>query len=383
MRKLISYEMQEMFVGSEGAFEPSKNTGQYVSRLDFIQNYGFNFSVNRQPLKQIGSSAFASRQSQLAPDVSFKLDYLLNDGWNEKYLGLDVSNSSYSNPLSTIFSSTGDRNFYVLIAQDQREDIAAATNADGFNVLGIGNAFIGSYSIQLGINDLAKVSCEFVGANASITNYSADNYLPSVNTVSTGQTATGKFGIDFYDSSRSTRVATGFKAVFDNGCYSAGASISAEAVYGGSGVAFGHVFENFTSFSLQLGLERKALYGFGSNYPTTRKIQKPVVATVSLESTVESFSAENLAQKLQQENITVSGYNFDVLFRDAQSNPKLGIKIQNAFLDSYSINPQIGGAATIQTNWSFEVSESTGILMSGSYSQPSLSAIYVNESINP
>jgi hypothetical protein len=27
MRKLISYEMQEMFVGSEGAFEPSKNTG--------------------------------------------------------------------------------------------------------------------------------------------------------------------------------------------------------------------------------------------------------------------------------------------------------------------------------------------------------------------
>ena len=375
--------MQEMFVGSEGAFEPSKNTGQYISRLDFIQNYGFNFSVNRQPLKQIGSSAFASRQSQLAPDVSFKLDYLLNDGWNEKYLGLDVSNSSYSNPLSTIFSSTGDRNFYVLIAQDQREDIAAATNADGFNVLGIGNAFIGSYSIQLGINDLAKVSCEFVGANASITNYSADNYLPSVNTVSTGQTATGKFGIDFYDSSRSTRVATGFKGVFDNGCYSAGASISAEAVYGGSGVAFGHVFENFISFSLQLGLERKALYGFGSNYPTTRKIQKPVVATVSLESTVESFSAENLAQKLQQENLTVSGYNFDVLFRDAQSNPKLGIKIQNAFLDSYSINPQIGGAATIQTNWSFEVSESTGILMSGSYSQPSLSAIYVNESINP
>jgi hypothetical protein len=383
MRKLISYEMQEMFVGSEGAFEPSKNTGQYVSRLDFIQNYGFNFSVNRQPLKQIGSSAFASRQSQLAPDVSLKVDYLLNDGWNEKHLGLDVSNSSYSNPLSTVFSSTGDRNFYVLIAQDQRKDALAATNADGFNVLGIGNAFIGSYSMQVAVNNLATVSCEFVGANASISNYSAENYLPSVNTASSGQAATGKFGIDFYDNSRSSRVATGFKGVFDNGCYSAGASISAEAVYGGSGVAFGHVFENFTSFSLQLGLERKALYGFGSNYPTTRKIQKPVVATVSLESIVESFGAENLAQKLQQENVSVSGYNFDITFRDAQSNPKLGIKVQNAFLDSYSINPQIGGNATIQTNWSFEVSETTGILMSGSYGQPSLSAIYINESINP
>ena len=383
MRKLISYEMQEMFVGSEGAFEPSKNTGQYISRLDFIQNYGFNFNVNRQPLKQIGSSAFASRESQLAPDISLKVDYLLNDGWNEKHLGLNVSNSSYSNPLSTVFSSTGDRNFYVLIAQDQRKDALAATSADGFNVLGIGNAFIGSYSMQVAVNNLATVSCEFVGANASISNYSAENYLPSVDTASSGQTATGKFGIDFYDNSRSSRVATGFKGIFDNGCYYAGASISAESVYGGSGVSFGHVFENFTSFSLQLGLERKALYGFGSNYPTTRKIQKPVVATVSLESIVESFGAENLAQKLQQENVSVSGYNFDVTFRDAQSNPKLGIKIQNAFLDSYSINPQIGGNATIQTNWSFEVSESTGILMSGSYGQPSLSAVYINESINP
>jgi hypothetical protein len=71
------------------------------------------------------------------------------------------------------------------------------------------------------------------------------------------------------------------------------------------------------------------------------------------------------------------------MFKNANQDKKLGVKIQNAKMDSYSINGQIGDKSIIQTNWSFEVSETTGILMSGSYGQPALSAVYVNESINP
>jgi len=54
-RKWISYEMLSMFVGSGDAFSEVKNTGSYISRLDFIQNYAFSFDVQRQALKQIGS----------------------------------------------------------------------------------------------------------------------------------------------------------------------------------------------------------------------------------------------------------------------------------------------------------------------------------------
>jgi len=71
------------------------------------------------------------------------------------------------------------------------------------------------------------------------------------------------------------------------------------------------------------------------------------------------------------------------LFKNANQDKKLGVKIQNAKLDSYSINGQVGDKSMIQTSWSFEITESTGILMSGSYNQPTLSAIYTNESINP
>jgi len=182
MPRAISYEMEMMFVGSEGAFDQTKNTGQYISRIDFVQGYDFSFNVERQALKQIGSGSFASRQSQLAPDVDFNVSYLLNDGWNEKYLGFDFVQNQAANPMQAIFSSTGDRNFYVLIAQDETRDANASTTASNYNVLGIGNAYMVNYEISVAVNQLATVSCSFPAANASVQNYSTSTFLPAVNT---------------------------------------------------------------------------------------------------------------------------------------------------------------------------------------------------------
>lgn len=386
MRRRITYGMEEMFVGSTGGFNAARNTGQYISRLDFVQSYDFSFSVQRQPNKQLGSDFYALRASQLAPDVNFNLSYLLNDGWNEKYIGLDVATTGYSNPVQSIFnnSNTGDRNFYVLIAPEEGQDAAAATSVDGYNVLGIGNAFITSYDISLSVNGLAAVSCSFAGANASVSNYSsATNWLPSVGeTGQTSESANKRFGIGFLDNSRSSRYMTGFQSIFDSGCHYGTTTISS-SVNLVSGLGFGFDFNNFQSIQIHLPFERKALYGFGSNYPYTRNMQKPLIGTMSLESVVSGIGVENLANTFAAEDVSISGYNFDIMFKNQRQKPKLGIKIQNARLDSYNIGTQIGGKTSIKTNWSFEINDSTGILMSGSCGTPTQSAIYINESINP
>jgi hypothetical protein len=386
MRKLISYEMEMMFVGSRDAFVPASNTGNAVSRLDFIQSYGFSFNMDRQPLKQIGSSAFAARHSQLTPDVELDVSYLLNDGWNEKYLGLDFTDNAYTNPLYTILTDDKDRNFYVMIANDQAKDAMASFTPTDFNVLGIGNTYLGSYSIRTSVGQMAEVSCKYVGANAQITNYSATNYVPAVNTALAGQDSqvqNKKYGFNFYNASRPTRIQNAFTGVFDGGCPYNSTTIVATNNSGSAGIKFGFVFDNFQSLDIAVNLERKALYGFGSNYPFARKIQKPIVGTMSLDSVVNSFDAEKLNEKFTQEDVSAAGYDFDILFKNANQDKKLGVKIQNAKLDSYSINGQIGDKSMIQTSWSFEVTESTGILISGAYNQPTLSAIYTNESINP
>jgi len=385
MRQYISYNMEMMFVGSTGAFIEARNTGQYISRLDFIQSYGFSFNVERQGLKQIGSSGYATRQTQLAPDVELQMNYYLNDGWNEKYIGLDVNTASYSNPLSSILTNTGDRNFYVLISPDQGKDANAYLNVTDYNVLGIGNGYITNYEISVGVNQLATVSCSFVGANASITNYSSGQYMPSVDVAGTGQSAEGgnkKFGISFYDNSRSSRYITGFRDAFESGCSYAGCVINATPALS-SGMKFGLDFRNFQNLSISVPFERKSLYGFGSNYPFTRKIQKPIMGKISLSSLVDTVSKENLASTFEAEDITISGYNFDIMFSNSKGTNKMGVKISNAKLDSYSIGSQIGDRSVIQTSWSFEITDTTGILMSGSCPTPTPNSIYINESINP
>lgn len=88
---------------------------------------------------------------------------------------------------------------------------------------------------------------------------------------------------------------------------------------------------------------------------------------MSLVNIVDNFTASDLSSEFENEDKTISGFNFDITFANATRIPKFGIKIQNARLDSYSITQEIGPVSQIQTSWSFEINETTGILMSGSY----------------
>jgi hypothetical protein len=385
-RKWISYEMLSMFVGSDDAFSETKNTGSYVSRLDYIQDYSFSFDVDRQALKQIGSTNFATNSTQLAPDVNLRFSYYLNDGWNEDYLGFQITSGSYVNFInSEIFSATADRNFYVAISNDQYSDASAATSLNGFNILGIGNAYINSYNLSVSVGQLATVSCEFVGANASISTYSGTNYMPSVDTDNTGQLASGankKYGIQILDAVRSSRYMTEFKNQFNGGCPFGKVSVTATEAYGSDAITFGEVFNNIQSFNLTLNFERKALYGFGNNHPFARKLQRPIAGSMSFETKVDEFEAQNLAEAFAKEDVSISGLNFNIIFKNMSDVQKFGLGVSGAKLTSYQIGNQIGGQASVSTEWSFYVTDGSEVRVSGSRPNKSFSAVYVNESIS-
>lgn len=386
----IRYEMVAMFVDAAPSWAGSTVdpvTGHV--RLDFVQSHDLSFSIDRTPLKQIGSSAFATRQTQLAPDVNFSVNYLLNDGWNDEFIGLNINTGSYQNPLANIFNSEDDRNFYIFIRDKPGRDSIADRYGgvlleDDLRVLGIGNCYLSNYNINLNVNGMANVSCDFLGANAEITTGFQNNLLtnPAVNTTGSGEVSNNQV-IFFFNSSppREPRYMTGLRYIFDSGCPYQGCVVSGYPALS-SGLKFGFDFDNFQSLDISIPLERKSLYGFGNNYPADRKIQKPIIGTMSLSTIVDNFEAETLAETFENEDKMISGFNFDITFGNSNRVPKFGIKIQNARLDSYSISQEIGPVSQIQTSWSFEVNENTGILMSGSYSVKLIEAGRVTESIN-
>jgi hypothetical protein len=382
-RQYISYEMEAIFAGPSGAMQTPGNASG-VAKLDFIQSYGFSFDVERTPLKQLGTGNFAIRHTQLAPDVDFNLEYYLNRGWNEKFVGMDVgiTTDGYKNPFSGIFTSNQDRNFYVVIAQDNGKDLNANTSFNGHNVLSIGNVYLNNYELSIGLNSLATVSMSFVGANAEISQVSAATFEnPALFVTGSGTEVTSNQSIGILDSSRNLRYMTGYSGLFAGGCPHGKCQITATAE-ASNAVKLGFDFDNFQSLSISVPIERKALYGFGNNYPFHRKVQKPVMATLSIDSLVDSFTAENLATTFKQEDVSISGYLFDIVFSNQANVKKFGVKVQNARLDSYSIGSTIGDRSVISTSWSFEVNESTGILMSGSYAAPVATAGYITEAIN-
>jgi len=355
-----------------------------VAKLDFIQSYDFSFDVERAALKQIGSPYLATRQTQLAPDVNLNLQYYLNRGWNEKFIGMGVgvTTDGYNNPFSTIFASNQDRNFYVVIAQDNSRDLNADTSFNGHNVLGIGNVYLTNYELSVGLNSLATVNLSFVGANAEISQASSATFEnPALFVTGSGTEVATNQSVRILDASRSSRYMTGYSGLFAGGCPHGGCQITATAEASNS-LKLGFDFDNFQSLSISVPIERKALYGFGNNHPFNRKVQKPIVGTLSIDSLVDSFSAENLMTRFNDEDVSISGYFFDIVFSNYAKVKKFGVKVNNARLDSYSIGSKIGDRSVISTSWSFEINESTGILMSGSYASPVLTAGFITEAIN-
>ena len=377
-----------MFVGSSGAFEEAMNTGSGISRLDFIQGYDFSFNIERTPLKQIGSDSFATRQTQLAPDVNLNIQYYLNDGWNDKYIGLDIPTGATGNPFDSILSSTGDRNFYISIAQNDGIDQNLQTGIVNSNILAIGNAYITNYEISVAVNQLATVSCSFVGANANVQDYATSKYLPSVNTLVSGQNAQDankNFSLNFVNNSRTERYLPKAKEVFDGGCPYSKCKITPDFQSGGgtSPITFGFfdaIANNFQSMQFSVQFERKALYGFGNNHPYIRKIQRPTVATLSLSALIDDFQAENLSKVFHAEGGTQKSMLIE--FFNFQDVKKFGLSLQNLTLESYNLGARIGDRVLVETNWSVEVKNGAGadIGMIGSYGTPILDTTLVNES---
>ena len=96
----------------------------------------------------------------------------------------------------------------------------------------------------MAVNQLATVSCSFVGANANVQDYETSKYLPSVNTLVSGQNAQDankNFSLNFVNNSRTERYLPKTKEIFDGGCPYSKCKITPDFQSGGgtSPITFG------------------------------------------------------------------------------------------------------------------------------------------------
>ena len=100
----------------------------------------------------------------------------MGDGFNEKALGFDVTSNAQF-PSGFLETSSG-KNFYI-VTSDEGLDSVNFQQGDPYSLIGIGNAFLSDYSVDLSVGSLPTATVSFEAANINSATGVIDGLLPS------------------------------------------------------------------------------------------------------------------------------------------------------------------------------------------------------------
>ena len=153
-----------------------------AAALQRVQDINWGGEVTRTEINCMGKLASLSREIIEEPTVSLDFSYYLANAFNESgCLGMNVQNAAASdstkgqvNLISNILADTAganERNYYVLTVPQGMDANAFATagatptTGKDCGFVGIGNAFMSEYSVNLAVGDIPTANVSFEAAN--------------------------------------------------------------------------------------------------------------------------------------------------------------------------------------------------------------------------
>lgn len=358
-RNRIIYQSLGIFA-SQVAANAVQTGASAIKQLTRVQSFDSDFTRNLQDVNQFGNLAAIDRVDAEAPSVKANLSYYVTDGLNEKYLGLSVPNNSA--PLSCISGilkkETDEKNLYVLVASEGSD----ASNYGGAvsGVIGIGNAYITSYSLEVSVGNIPTATVGFEALNGRVyADADGTNDVPAVNPTN-GLPITGtafvlpQHAANAYGT-QPTALLPGDATIDITGLI--GTSVSDLKVQ---------------SATLSFDLSREPQNKIGSKFAFTKNITFPVTAKLDIEAEVGDLEDGNYADLLCQTG------TFDLSLRLKKMNcsgngaTALLAQLKGAKLVSQNIiSAKIGGNATISASWEAQIGApeelTKGVFISGSY----------------
>ncbi len=155
-RNRVIYQSEAVYV--------CPNAGGTPVNLKRVQSCNYNFSIERTDVNQFGELAAIDRLILQEPTVNVDLSYIFEpSAANETNLGLSVGSAGSNNILSGIVTHTGDPSLNIIIGTSN-----VGVDAAGAPVsycIGIGNAFLTSWSLEAAVGGFPTVTCAFEGQN--------------------------------------------------------------------------------------------------------------------------------------------------------------------------------------------------------------------------
>lgn len=365
-RNRVIYQSEALYV-SEDIGSTTKAKHQQLER---VQSANYNFSINRQDVNQFGELARIDSIIMDAPTVGLDFSYYLTDGMNERALGFYVQkptvNTTEGQFASGHMVQSSGKNFYITTVAEGQD----AKGKDGDEIasaIGLGNAFLSDYTLDLSVGSLPTVSVSMECANinsdtafTSATDISGVE-IPAVN-ITNGNQIVGNVTLPKADGGESSLIALRPGDVTVN--ISSLDDVTISDISGATDADAIHI----QSASLSIPLGRSPLSRLGTRFAFARTVDFPVNATLSVSAILNETTAANLATIINNQDesdITLS-------IKDptgSTSDVKMLYTLKGCKIDSESFSSSIGSNKTVDLTFSTQIGgvgdTDNGVFVSG------------------
>jgi hypothetical protein len=330
-RNRVIYQSEALFVGP---LTPEVNPKQ----LHRIQSANYDFNITRQDVNQYGELAAIDRIILEQPTVNLEFSYYLTSGNNETELGFHLSSSE--GVLKNILDGTEDtKNYFIGISsagKDQNQNQNQTEAGSGRSVIGIGNGFMTSYSVEAAVGSLPTATVSVEGLNMKFYTSASEIVAPNVEPETGLENTTNKITLPLAVSDT------------DNDIKALRPGDVSVTINGTKGVKDLKV----QNASISLELNREDIQKLGSKFAFTKEVDYPVTVTAEFEAVVSDTEAGSLAEIVKEDS---AKYTISVEFKTKSGASNLKYELKGAKLDSQSFSSSIGENKTVSLAFSAQV----------------------------
>ena len=332
-----------------------------------VQSCNYNFSVARQDINQYGELAAIDRLILQEPTVSVDLSYYFEPtGFNERHLGLRTNaptgtSTTSDHMLDAIISSGANfnqKNIYVMVSDpgidaNDPARMDQATTMDG--IIGIGNAFLTSWSLEASVGAIPTVTCALEAQNIvfSTGNYDIGNPAVDDGADRTSVNVTLPDGAGLFDA------ATEVSAVRPG---------DITLVLGTDNLDNSPMFGldesdlKVQSASVAMTIGREPIRKLGKAFAFAREITFPINCTMSVQAIVGKTFANKLFTLMTTNGDATKFYcELKLVGYQGANTHTSYIMLKGAKLDSQAFTSSIGPNQTVAIELSAQIGKNSGL----------------------
>lgn len=351
------------------------STGNHGSNLYPIwglQSLDYSWTQPKQDVLVYGLGAPITREPTDSPEVSLNFSYLATTANNEYRLGFETLNGATS-ALSRILAGTADdKNYFIFIAPEGQDAYGIQGSTAGVNVIGIGNGFINSYSIEAAVGSYPTCSVSVQGLNLKSYTSGADCHVPAVDPITGLEVSSAyRFTVPLLKNAYVSGMVipdgsnvTGVPAVIRPGDVTVNLQNAGGIFHEYSGACV-------QSFSLSYDMNRTPINCLGSRFATSRAVQFPINVNFEVEMLARDISGSmSLATFLCQTGTYSAQVSMKKPSCAGNGTEQIGLRLLNLSLEGQQWSTSVGGdPQTVRTTWVGQVGGATdtvnGFYMSG------------------